>query len=94
MMTLPEELQQRFETQIKEVQEEQQMPLLSRMELRAIERTTREDIVEILEVRFESIPPSIIEQLEQVKDIARLKQRLRLAISSPSLEAFEEQLQS
>ena len=37
-MTLPNELQQRFEEQLTRYQEERKMPLLSTMELRAMQK--------------------------------------------------------
>jgi hypothetical protein len=45
-MTLPDELQQSFEEQVRRYQEERQMPLLSRMELRAMQEGIEQGTVQ------------------------------------------------
>lgn len=100
MMTLPEELQRGFEEQLSRYQEERQMPLLSRMELRAMQRgieqgavqNAREAVLEVLEIRFEAVPPELIEAVNQIEDISVLKQLHRQAIALDSLEAFQQLL--
>jgi hypothetical protein len=93
MMTLPEELQHRFERQVVEYEEDRRMPILSRMELRGLERgnvqMAQENILEILEVRFGEVSASIRETIASIRDIPRLKQLLREAIAIPSLADFE-----
>jgi hypothetical protein len=100
MMTLPNELQQSFEEQVRRYQEERQMPLLSRMELRAMQRgveqgalqTARESVLEVLEIRFEVVPPELIEAIDEIEDTSVLKQLLRQAIALDSLEEFQQLL--
>ncbi|MEW6491880.1 MAG: transposase [Cyanobacteriota bacterium] len=96
MMTLPEELQRGFEEQLSRYQEERQMPLLSRMELRAMQRgalqNAREAVIEVLEIRFEVVSPELIEAVNQIEDISVLKQLHRQAIALDSLEAFQQWL--
>jgi len=75
-MALPPELQQQFKQEVKTYQEERKMPLLSRIEEEAMEagiqrgilQTRREDIKEILEMRFENIPLSLNEALNKIND--------------------------
>jgi hypothetical protein len=92
-MTLPDELQRRFEEQVKRYQEERQMPLLSRMELRAMQKgilqTARESVLEVLEIRFEVVPPELIEAINEIEDTSVLKQLHRQAIALDSLEEFQ-----
>jgi len=97
MMTLPNELQQSFEEQVRRYQEERQMPLLSRMELRAMQRgveqgalqTARESVLEVLEIRFEVVPPELIEAINEIEDTSVLKQLHRQALALDSLEEFQ-----
>lgn len=101
MMALPEELQQSFEQKLIRYQEERQMPFLSRMELRAMQRgmeqgslrTARADVIEVLEIRFEVVPPEVIEAVNQIEDTSVLKQLLRQAIAIPSIAEFKQLLE-
>jgi hypothetical protein len=95
-MTLTNELQQSFEEQVRRYQEERQMPLLSRMELRAMQKgilqTARESVLEVLEIRFEVVPAELIEAINEIEYTSFLKQLLRQAIALDSLEAFQQLL--
>jgi UTP-glucose-1-phosphate uridylyltransferase len=90
---LPPELQQQFKQEVKTYQEERKMPLLSRIEEEAMEagiqrgilQTRREDIKEILEMRFENIPLSLNEALNKINDELLLKSLHRQAITVNSL---------
>jgi hypothetical protein len=96
MMALPPELQQQFKQEVKTYQEERKMPLLSRIEEEAMEagiqrgilQTRREDIKEILEMRFENIPLSLNEALNKINDELLLKALHRQAITVNSLAEF------
>jgi len=92
MMTLPEELQQSFEEQLSRYREERQMPVLSHMEIRAILQNTRESVLEVLEVRFEAVPPELIEAINQMKDTSVLKQLHKQAITIGSITQFQQLL--
>ncbi|NER97740.1 MAG: DUF494 family protein [Symploca sp. SIO1B1] len=92
MMTLPEELQQSFEEQLNRYQQERQMPLLSNMEIRGIRQSTRESLLEVLTVRFEVVPPEVMEAINQIKDISVLKQLHRQAITIGSMVKFQQLL--
>lgn len=100
MMTLPDELQRSFEEQLTRYQEERKMPLLSRMELRAMQKgieqgslqNARESVLEVLDIRFEVVPPELIEAINEIEDTSFLKQLLRDAIAVDSLEAFQQLL--
>ncbi|NEP14804.1 MAG: transposase, partial [Symploca sp. SIO2C1] len=96
MMTLPEELQQSFEEQLSSYQQERQMPLLSHMEIRGMQRgavqNAHEWLLEVLTVRFEVVPPEVIEAINQIKDVSVLKQLLREAIAISSMVEFQQLL--
>jgi len=76
------------------------MPLLSHMELSAIERgmeqgsrtNARESVIEVLEVRFSEVPPELVAILNNISDLAVLKQLLRQAIAINSIAEFQQLL--
>ena len=57
-----------------------------------IEQSTREDIIEVLTMRFQEVPADLEAQLDEISDIARLKELLRWAVVEPSLEMFATRL--
>jgi len=96
MMTLPEELQQSFEEQLNRYQEERKMPVLSHMEIRGMQRgivqNARESVLEVLTVRFEVVPPEVIDTINQIEDVSVLKQLHRQAIAINSMVEFQQLL--
>jgi len=97
MMSLPEQLQRRFEVKLTSYQEERQMPVLSRMELRGMQagilQNARESVLEVLDVRFEVVPTEVIEAVKQIEDPSVLKRLHRQAISITSIEEFQQVLE-
>ena len=102
MMTLPEELQESLEQKITNYEEERKMPLLSNMELRAIERgkkqgkqegikqTLKDNIMQILQKRFTNVSSEVSEAINSIDDIPEL-QRLHLeTISVNSVAEFQD----
>ncbi|MEW6494254.1 MAG: hypothetical protein AB1589_17340 [Cyanobacteriota bacterium] len=73
------------------------MPLLSWIEIEAMQegilQTARENVLEVLEVRFEVVPSEVIEAVNRIEDTSLLKQLLRQAIAIPSIEEFQQLLQ-
>jgi hypothetical protein len=100
MMVLPEDLQNQFEDQLEHYQEERKMPVLSRMELRGLEKglekgklmTARESVIEVLETRFEDVPQNLKEMITQLEGVPRLKQLMKEAITIASLAEFQQLL--
>jgi len=102
MMTLPESLQQSFDTKLQQYQEERKMPILSNIERRAMEagrqegrqegmlQTARSAVLEVLTVRFNSVPLDLTNRVNQIADIAILKDLLKRAISIGSIAEFEQ----
>ena len=74
------------------------MPLLSHMELRTEKRGSlkiaRESVLENLDVRFGEVPSEIVEAVNAIEDLSRLRQRRRQSITIGSLAAFQPLLSS
>lgn len=106
MMTLPEELEQSFTLEITNYEEEKKMPYITPLERFAKERGRtegiaegrkegiiekgRESTIEILETRFDSVPASLVETINQINDEELLKILFKRAITIASLEEFQE----
>ncbi|MGI0482290.1 hypothetical protein ACN4EE_16085, partial [Geminocystis sp. CENA526] len=98
MMTLSEDLQLKFEDKLTQYQEERKMPLLTNIEKRALARgeqkgakeNCQENILDLLKLRFNSVPKSIEDSLKNIDNLAFLKQLLISTISVKSLEEFED----
>jgi hypothetical protein len=93
MMTLPPELDQIFDTEVRRFGAENAMPYLTTIERFAIERgkvkNARDSVMEVLDVRFGAVPPELIDQINQMEDLDRLKQLLRQASVLPSIADFQ-----
>lgn len=70
------------------------MPLVTNIERRAIEKTRKQDITKLLQVRFGDIPQSLVENINQIDDISLLEQLLLSTISVSSLEEFAQLVNS
>ncbi|MGG6269305.1 hypothetical protein ACQ4M3_27845 [Leptolyngbya sp. AN03gr2] len=88
MATLPPELDLVFDAEIRRFGAENAMPYLTTIERFAQIRTVRENILEVLAVRFGTLPSDLAQQLEQVNDTERLKQLLRQSITVASVNEF------
>ena len=104
MMSLFEELQQSFENKLTSYEEERKMPLLSRMEERGLlngieqglDRGTRQTlqatIIRILQARFETVAPEIINRLNSLEDISTLERLVMNSVTINSIADFEQML--
>ncbi|NEP76920.1 MAG: hypothetical protein F6K39_01275 [Okeania sp. SIO3B3] len=90
MMALPPALQQNLESKINQYEEEQKMELLSTMEERGMAKNCRQNILDLLQVRFLSVPETLVETLNNIEDLALLKQLLLETIGVNSVAEFEE----
>jgi hypothetical protein len=70
------------------------MPLVNNIEILAIERTRKQDIIKLVQVRFGDIPQSLLENINQIDDISLLEQLLLSTISVSSLEEFAQLVNS
>jgi hypothetical protein len=94
MMALSEDLRLSFDQKFANYQEERKMPLVTNIERRAIERTRKQDIIKLVQVRFGDIPQSLLENINQIDDISLLEQLLLSTISVSSLEEFAQLVNS
>ena len=77
MMSLTPQLQFKFVNQLHQYEQEQQIPFLSTLEEMAIERTTKstyhKNIIQLLQKRFGNLPESLVENINQIDDVAVLE---------------------
>ncbi|WP_373481202.1 hypothetical protein [Geminocystis sp.] len=93
MMSLPKELQQSLNLKIIKYEEERKMPLISPFEQMAMEKGIQQNlqnnIVSILQKRFEVIPSELIDKINNINDIQELQKLLLETISVNSIADFE-----
>jgi hypothetical protein len=101
MMTLPPPLQTEFQTKLDDYEKELNMPFLSTIEELAEERgqvkgkqigakeTCQQNIFDLLENRFGSLPEKLTETLKEINDLTTLKKLLVQIISVNSLDEFQ-----
>ncbi|MEA5469320.1 hypothetical protein VB714_10610 [Spirulina sp. 06S082] len=102
MMTLPRSLEENFTREIYRYEEENKMPYITSVERLGIEKGLQEgrqegrqeDIIAVLQVRFETVSDALVEAVNGIQDEAILTNLLRQAIAIPSLDAFQDLLNS
>lgn len=90
MLTLPKQFQSGFQREIRRFEEENQMPYVTSIERLTRQEKGREAILEVLEVRFESVPETLVESLNQIWDDSVLSSLHRQSITVDSIERFQE----
>ncbi|HZF41763.1 MAG TPA: hypothetical protein VE715_23300 [Blastocatellia bacterium] len=91
-LILPQNMEQELKETIRKENKEIGKPYISSWERMAIQETLRANIIEILEIRFGSLPQGIAETLDGITDAEMLKELLREAVKCESLGAFAEHL--
>ncbi|MBE9227829.1 transposase [Phormidium sp. LEGE 05292] len=86
MMTLPGDLESGFTQEIKRFEEENQMRYDTTFERLA----RREDIIEILEIRFTELPSELVKAINLVQDSELLRMLHRQAVTIESLSDFQQ----
>ena len=94
MMALPIELQANFEKKITNYQEDRKVPLLSNIEIRAIEKTHHKNIIQLLQKRFGKLRESLVENINQIDDVTLLESLVVETISVNSPEDFQQIINS
>ena len=56
-------------------------------------RAAREAVIDALEARFGEVPAEVVDRVQGVEDLAKLKVLLRQAVRAESLEAFRRALE-
>ncbi len=98
MMSLPPELQLNFEEKLTQYQEERKMPLLTNIEQRALvkgqeigaKETRKQDIINLLESRFNTLPEKLVNSIKNIEDLSVLKYLLIQTIKVNSVTEFEQ----
>lgn len=96
-MTLPEGIEGEFKQEIRRFEEDLQMPYVTSFERLArqegldegILQKGREDVIDVLTIRFSDVPPSLVEAINQIEDPSLLKPLLRQAITTSSIIEFQ-----
>ena len=92
MLTLPVELEQAFRRDLAEYEEARRMPYITSIERAGIEQgillRSREDVIEVLRLRFPDLPQQTSERVERIQDDAFLRALLRAAATAESLAEF------
>jgi len=91
-MTLPAELEQLCDTEISSYERQNYMPYITTIERRGILRNQRENLIDVLSARFESVPSELSVAINNLDDIDMLRQLLKQAVTIPSLVEFEQLL--
>lgn len=93
MMSLPESVESDFKEEIRRFEEDLQMPYITSIERLArqegVLQKGREDVIEVLEVRFSELPLDLVESINQIEDLELLKTLHRQAITIGSLAEFQ-----
>lgn len=98
LMSLPEELAADFKAELKREEEAGRMRYVTSIERIAKQEgieegkveIAREDVIEVLAVRFGDIPSNVLENINRINDVSVLKRLHRNAIAISSMEAFVE----
>jgi hypothetical protein len=89
MMRLPPEIEQGFKQEIRHYEEDNQMPTVFTIESMAKMETTQEAIIEVLEIRFDSVSNELSEAIKKIYDLEQLSMLHRQAVTIESLAEFQ-----
>lgn len=101
LVVLPEELELRFSEALREYEEAIKMPYMTSIERRGIQegiqqgiqqgilQKSRAAVIEILEVRFESVPDAITHIVNGIEDLSILDMLHKRAATVGSIEEFD-----
>jgi hypothetical protein len=96
LMKLPEEMEESFWAEMHQYEEGKKMEYITSVERIGIKKgmqqgiiqTSKENIIEVFELRFGKIPPEIIDKINQINDPAKLKELLKKAIQIKEIDSF------
>ena len=66
--------------------------LVAKVEARATARARQQDILKVLQVRFETVPEAVATAVQAVTEEQRLDDLVAFAASCPDLAAFQQRL--
>ncbi len=97
LMILPKALERKVTEEMSQYEEEAKMPYVTSFERIGIQKgilqNSREDVIDVLETRFETVPQPIVEIINAMNNLSFLKALHKEAVKTPSLEAFEQALE-
>jgi hypothetical protein len=97
-MVLPDNLARSFKQQVQNYEEAQKMKYVTSIEQLAKQegleqgtlQTNRENIIEILQMRFGEVPNTIVDAVNTINNLSVLKTLLRRAIAIGSVVEFQQ----
>ncbi|MBE9200793.1 MULTISPECIES: Rpn family recombination-promoting nuclease/putative transposase [unclassified Nodularia (in: cyanobacteria)] len=92
LMTLPPDLDLNFKTELKRFEAEKEMRYITSIERIGIAEGIQQSIAKILKLRFQDVPPELVEQLNKLYDIESLNQLLEKAVTTASIAEFQQEL--
>ena len=97
LMTLPEDLDHQFDDFVHHYEQEKKMPYVTTYERKGFQRgilqKSREDVIEILETRFQTVPNNMTQAIQALENTSLLSKLHKEAILVESLEKYEKQLE-
>jgi len=92
MMVLPAELENEFRTELRQIEGGNRMPYITGFERDGIVKGIKESVLDVLEIRFNTVPEDLSQALEAIDDATILKQLHRQAVTVVSVETFQKLL--
>lgn len=101
LMVLPERLKENFKVEITRYEAAKKMRYVTSIERQAIQRgieqsieqgllqMARTNVIEVLHLRFQSVPQDLLDRLQTITDPDHLKNLLGQAVMVGSVEEFE-----
>lgn len=98
IMALPPRMERGFWQEVHKIEEADKMRYVMSIERIAMQDgieqgrliTARTSVLDILNLRFHSVPDELVEQIDVLTDLEQLKALLRLAATAGTLEEFEQ----
>jgi hypothetical protein len=94
LLSLPEELRQRFDEQLHEYEAAMSRPYITSIEQRGLQQgqmlQARNSLLTIIEARFSVLPDDLKQQIEELEDFPILQDLLKQAATLDSLDAFQQ----
>ncbi|MBZ8181437.1 hypothetical protein [Oscillatoria salina] len=66
------------------------MPYITGFERDGMVQNARESVIEVLQIRFETVPENINQILDTIENLPQLKQLHRQAVTVDSVQKFEQ----
>jgi hypothetical protein len=92
VLTLPEGLTLQFKDFVHQYEEAKKVRYVTSFERLAILQQSRQDVTEVLNVRFQQVPNTLVERIQAINDSSLLSKLLKEAVLVESLERFEKQV--